>query len=78
MPWSSEYPPMSEEREAEIRAHIEASIDAEIVACEAEMLVRSRWSRVSWIEKIKDKKWINGQWKSENPSKKTPNLGLSP
>ena len=78
MPWSREYPPMSEERKAEIRAQIEASIDADIVAWEAEMLLRSRWSRVTWVTKIKEKKWINGQWKSENPSKKTLNLGLSP
>jgi len=78
MPWSSEYPPMSEERKAEIRAHVEASIDAEIVAWEAEVLAQSRWSRITWVSKIKDKKWINGQWKSENPSKKTPNLGLFP
>ena len=73
MPWANEYPPISLERRAEIRAQLEAALEEELVAWEAERDAQIRWvtSGITWVTKIKDKRWIDGQWKSDNPSKKT-------
>jgi hypothetical protein len=37
MPWCSVYPPMSEERKAQIRAQVEEAIDYELVEWEREL-----------------------------------------
>ena len=67
------YPPISNERSAEIRAQIEENLANDLANWEAERLAQIRWinSRITWVSKIKEKRWINGQWKSDNPTKKT-------
>ena len=80
MPWANEYPPVTKERSAEIRAQIEEALEEELVAWEAERNAQIRWvtSGITWVTKIKEKRWINGQYKSDNPSKKTSHPGCKP
>jgi len=80
MPWASEYPAISRQRSAEIRAQIDEAYEQDRLAWEAELEAQIRWvnSGITWVEIIKEKRWIRGQWKSENPSKKVQHSCVAP
>jgi hypothetical protein len=69
MPWLSEYPPMSPERAAQIRAEVEEDYEARLLAWEAELRAQIRWyySTVTWVIKFK-----------EDIPRKKKNPGLTP
>jgi hypothetical protein len=75
MPWASEYPPITPERAAEIRARIERDIDLEIVNYERELREQNAFVN-------QGKNWVGEVTKDikteQSGANKTFEKGLSP